>query len=168
MRKVCAWCKKELDSDLGTEAGTDAPISHGICPDCIPKFFPFLGKPMREFLDEFPGPIFLVDADNRVLSANREGLALINKQADEIEGQTPGDVFDCPSANQAAGCGKSIHCKTCTIRHAIAGTLATGQAHDHLPAFADLHGFCKEQKIKFAVSTEKLGNAVLLRIDDLP
>lgn len=168
MRKVCAWCQKEIDPDDSVTESRDAPISHGVCPDCVPKFFPFMGKPMRDFLDELSGPVFLVDADNKIMTANSAGLTLIHKAPDEIAEKMSGDVFECPYASQAEGCGHTIHCKSCTIRHAVIETARTGQAQVRIPAYADLHSFSKKARAKFSISTEKVGEAVLLRIDDLP
>jgi len=168
MRTVCAWCRKEIQNDdADTVTDDDTPISHGVCPECIPKFFSFMGKPLRDFLDGFPGPVFLVDAANRVITANTNGLSLIHKEPDEIEQKMAGDVFECPHASNAGGCGNSIHCKSCTIRKAVTETMTTGKAHHRLPAYADLHSFTKNRKTKFSISTEKVRDAVLLRIDDL-
>lgn len=33
LRVVCAWCLTVL-----VDGPPDQPVSHGICPDCIPKF----------------------------------------------------------------------------------------------------------------------------------
>ena len=167
MRKVCAWCKNEIDPDSSSLVSIDVPISHGLCPDCVPKFFTFMGKPMRNFLDEFAGPVFLVDSTNKIITANSNGLALMDRPPDEIEEKKIGDVFECPHASMSEGCGNSTHCKTCTIRSAIIETSQTGQARLQVPAFADLHSFSKIKKSKFAISTEKVGDAVLLRIDDI-
>jgi hypothetical protein len=168
MRTICAWCKEELHSDESDLAGSDVPISHGICPDCIIKFFSFMGKPMRDYLDEFAGPVFLVDATNKIISANSEGLALIHKASDEIEEKLAGDIFECPHTSQAEGCGNTIHCKSCTIKNAIVETSQTGKAMLRIPAYQDLHSFSKNKKTQFFISTEKVEDAVLLRIDDLP
>ena len=168
MRKVCAWCQQEIDPDESAPAGPDAPISHGVCPDCFPKFFSFMGKPLREFLDEFTGPVYVVDATNKIITANSAGLALIHKTPEEIEDKLTGDVFECPHAEQTEGCGSTIHCKSCTIRNAVIRTAQTGQPQVHIPAYADLHTFTKNKRAKFSISTEKAGTAVLLRIEDLP
>jgi len=167
MRKVCAWCQKDIDPEDSAPVGSDAPISHGICPDCVPKFLSFLGKPMREFLDEFSGPVFLVDATNKVITGNSNGLALVGRVPEAIEEKKIGDVFECPHASEAEGCGETTHCKSCTIRSAIAETSRTGEARLRIPAYADLHSFSKTKKTKFSISTEKVGDVVLLRIDDI-
>lgn len=167
MRKVCAWCQKEIDPDGSAAASSDTPISHGVCLDCVPKFFSFMGKPMRDFLDEFSGPVFLVDSTGKVISSNNKGLALIDKEPDEVEEQKIGHVFECQHTEHGVGCGNSIHCKTCTIRKAVTETAKTGEARLQVPAYADLHSFSKTKKTKFSISTEKVGDAVLLRIEDI-
>nr|MBF0222762.1 hypothetical protein [Desulfobulbaceae bacterium] len=86
---------------------------------------------------------------------------------DQIEEKTVGDIFECPHASETGGCGNTTHCKTCTIRKAITETSRTGHARLQVPAFADLHSFAKNKKTKCEISNEKLGDAVLLRIDDI-
>lgn len=167
MRKVCAWCKKDIDPDVSDPASNNAPVSHGICPDCVITFFSFMGKPMKDYLDEFTGPVFLVDSTNKIITANSEALALTHKKSEEIEEKMAGDVFECPHASQVEGCGGTIHCKSCTIKKAILSTSQTGQASIHLPAFADMHFFAKNKKPRFFISTEKVGDAVFLRIEDV-
>jgi len=36
MKRVCAWCGRELDHDDGRE---DVPVTHGLCPPCRLRFF---------------------------------------------------------------------------------------------------------------------------------
>lgn len=167
MRKVCAWCKQEIDPGGPDSACNDAPISHGVCLDCVPKFFSFMGKPMRDFLDEFSGPVYLVDSTGKIITANSNGLALIDKEPDEVEEKKVGYVFECQHISKNVGCGDSIHCKSCTIRNSVIKTAQTGEARLRVPAYADLHTFAKTKKTKFSISTEKVGEAVLLRIDDI-
>lgn len=167
MKTVCAWCRQVIDSDDAETLGDDMPISHGVCPECIRKFFSFLGRPMQDFLDRFSGPVFLVDDAARVITANTAGLTLIHKRPDEIDQMLAGTVFECPHARSSDGCGNTIHCKSCTIRNAIVETLTTGKACCRLPAYADLHTFSTNRQMRFSISTEKVGDAVLLRIDEL-
>lgn len=35
-KAICAWCKKEI----GEVEGTEGKDSHGICEECLKKYFP--------------------------------------------------------------------------------------------------------------------------------
>ena len=51
MKKICAWCKKDLGE---VPSGPDAnPITHGICPDCAREALSFKAEPLAKFLDRF-------------------------------------------------------------------------------------------------------------------
>jgi hypothetical protein len=166
MRVICAWCKK----DLGTKATTsvdESPVSHGICPDCVKKIMAPLGKPLETFLDTLAGPVLAVDGDGRVFSANAAGYSLLKKTPADVKGQLGGDVFECKWAKTPGGCGKTIHCKSCTIRMTVTDTMTTGKSHIRTEAYPDLFYITKDMRVRFLISTEKVGEAVLLRIDEV-
>ncbi len=41
LQKNCAWCGKDMGSIPGEQTG----VTHGICPDCLKKYF---GKEVEE------------------------------------------------------------------------------------------------------------------------
>jgi transcriptional regulator with PAS, ATPase and Fis domain len=165
MRQICAWCKCELNASSPEMQNQNEPISHGICGDCTRNLLSDKAQPLKKFLDQFSPPVLLVDHQARVLASNNSGLTMLGKEHHEIENQLGGDVFDCRNADLPGGCGKSIHCKACTIRNTILETLKTGQSQQQVPAYPDLHSITKEDKVRFLITTEKVGQAVLLRID---
>ena len=167
MRKVCAWCKKELDSSNADAEIEDAPITHGICGDCFRKTLSFKANSLKRFLDQFSEPIFLVNSEARIISANNAGYFLLRKRPSEVDRKLGGDAFSCKYADLPGGCGNTIHCKTCTIRTTVMNTLQTGRSNIRVQAYPDLHHVTGENKIRFLISTEKIGEAVLLRIDDV-
>ncbi|MFZ5765235.1 MAG: PAS domain-containing protein [Thermodesulfobacteriota bacterium] len=167
MKRICAWCGQELNREgsAATPPGNE-PITHGICPDCVRTVFRNEAIAMSEFLNQFPLPVLLVDHDVRVLAANRAGLHALNRKAEEVEGRLAGEVISCEHARQPEGCGRTVHCKYCTIRKTVTDTYKTGKSHVGVPAYPDLHHITKE-RIRFLISTEKVGEAVLLRIDEI-
>jgi len=167
MKQVCLYCGRYLGSVV---AAPDDPtlISHGICSICLPRFMSRIGKPLTDFLDTLPGPIFVVDADCRIVGANTLGLQQLSKDLDTIEGQLAGNAFECKHAKLPDGCGRTLHCKTCTIRRAVTKTAETGESCHRVPAFLDLADISKDMRIRFLISTEKVKGAVLLRIEDIP
>jgi hypothetical protein len=166
MQLICSWCGKELASDCQADPA-EVPVSHGICPDCIRQLFTHKREDLSTFLDRFAGPVLLVDSDGRIITANKQGFSILKKMPDEVEGKLGGDAFSCKYAELPEGCGKTIHCKSCTIRLTVTDTFLTGKSHVKVPAYPDLNYITGEKKIKFLISTEKQGEAVLLRIDEI-
>jgi hypothetical protein len=165
MKQICLYCGCYLGSVETTE---DDPtlISHGVCSICFPTLMRAMGQPLTDFLDSLPGPIYVVDAECRVVGANTLGLQQVSKDLSAIEGQLAGEVFECRCAKLPGGCGRTLHCKTCTIRRTVKKTAETGESCLRVPAFIDLADISKDTTIRFLISTEKVNDAVLLRIED--
>jgi len=167
MKRICAWCKKDLGaSDTSDQAG-DAPITHGICGDCARRTLSFKAKPLRNFLDQFSKPVLLINAEGRILTGNSMGFTLLQKKPEEVEGELGGDAFGCSYADLPGGCGNTVHCRTCAIRINLMETLRSGKSKIRIPAYPDLHHVTGETRIRFLITTERVGETVLLRIDDV-
>ncbi|RPH51479.1 MAG: PAS domain-containing protein [Desulfobacteraceae bacterium] len=167
MRRVCAWCQKELNPSESIAADQDVPITHGICKECYSKLIPCKAKTLKSFLDQFTDPVFLVDSEGRVVTSNSAAISALGKKPEEIDGYLGGDVFDCKYAGLPGGCGNTIHCKSCTIRNTVSATLQSGKSHVRVPAYPDLYHITCENKVRFLITTERVGNTVLLRIDEI-
>jgi hypothetical protein len=165
MKQICLYCGCYLGSVETTE---DDPvcISHGVCSICFPTLVRGMGQPLRDFLDSLPGPVFVVDAECRVVCANTLALQQVSKDLPAIEGQLAGEVFECKNAKLQGGCGGTLHCKTCTIRRTVTKTAETGESCLRVPAFIDLAEISKDMTIRFLISTEKMKDVVLLRIEN--
>ena len=163
MINICAWCEQELSSDSGQPDGL---VSHGICTECRDYFFPRRGGPpsFRAFLDRLSVPVLLVDNDVKVVLANGKACALLGKEPEEVEGRYGGEAVECAYARLPGGCGKTLHCKSCTIRKTVLHTHTTGQGHYDIPASMDgstPHGV---ENVRYRITTEKSGEFVLLKI----
>jgi len=167
MRRVCAWCNEAMDASSENAEDRSGPVTHGICAECVRKVFYYRSKPLSELLNLFADPVFLVNSEGRVTTANAAALSMLGKDHSDIKDRLGGDVFGCSYADQPGGCGHTTHCKTCTIRNTVTDTLETGRNHEAVAAYPDLHFITEEQKVRFLISTEKAGDAVLLRIDDV-
>jgi len=167
MKRICAWCKKDLGSPDTDSSPTDTPITHGICGDCARQVLLFNSQTLDNFLNRFPNPVFYLDSNTRIVASNNAGYSLLNKEPEEVNGKLGGVAFECRYADLPGGCGKTVHCKTCTIRNTVEDTLKTGKAHVKVPAYPDLHHITEEFRIRFLISTERVDNAVLLRIDEV-
>ncbi len=166
MRKVCAWCNKNLGSPNIDMDFEDTPVTHGICGDCARAVLSFKAKQLQSFLDRFQEPVFLVTSEGRIVTANTAGLSALSKKPEEVDGKLGGEAFDCRYADLPGGCGQTVHCKTCTIRNTVMDTLESGKSHLKVAAYPDLHHITGDYRIRFLITTERVGDAVLLRIDD--
>jgi stage V sporulation protein SpoVS len=166
MKQVCLYCGCHLGT-VDAPPEDPVPISHGVCALCLPTLLSKLGQPLTDFLDTLPGAILVVDSDCRVVGANTLGLQQISKELSAINGQLAGQAFECKNSKLQGGCGGTIHCKTCTIRITVTKTAETGENCHCVPAFIDLAEVSKDRTIRFLISTEKVRDAVLLRIEDV-
>jgi PAS domain-containing protein len=164
-RQVCFYCNAYLGS-VAVSGNHAEQISHGICPDCFPKFVAGTGEQFEDFLNSLPAPVFVVDQAGTMVTANTRGLELIPADLQDVVGRFGGEVFSCKYASLPDGCGETIHCKTCTIRNTVTSTFESGEPAFRVPAYMDLGDLTGIKSIRFIISTEKVGNFVLLRIDD--
>ena len=167
MKRICAWCQKNLGPSNLPEENADFPITHGICGDCMSQMLSSQAKTLRSFLDQFTKPVFLVNPEGIIVTGNNAGLSLLEKKPEEVEGELGGDAFGCRYADLPGGCGNTVHCKTCTIRLTVSDTMESGKSNIKIPAYPDLHHITGERRIRFLITTERIGEAVLLRIDDV-
>ncbi|MGF1581685.1 MAG: PAS domain-containing protein [Gemmataceae bacterium] len=165
MKRICAWCNKELGFLNPTEP-PDTPISHGICPACMVRLTNE-DHTFRTFLNSLDLPIFVVDPDGRILIATEKASALVGTPPEKVEGNLGGDALECAYSRRPGGCGNTMHCKTCTIRQTVESTFATGTAFSLIPAYLDKQRKAQATKISFLISTELVNDVVLLQIHEL-
>ena len=166
MRHICAWCLKELRNTTAEAGDADGPISHGMCAECL-AYFRTNGAPLSEFLNKLGVPVLAVDGNAGVLAASDQACKMLGKKACELDGLLAGDAFECAYARRPGGCGRTIHCKSCAIRITITDTYATARSYTSVPAYPDLCAPEGVRPMRFLISTQKLGDLVLLRIDDI-
>lgn len=163
MKYQCAWCKADLDPDRG-ELGQEK-ISHGICSLCAIELTRGSGSSAADILEMLRDPVFVVDGDGRMLGANQLGQRMLAKSQDQIVGSFGGDAFECAYAALPGGCGQTVHCLTCGIRNLVMWTLKSGSSFHKVPAFQRIKTSKGVERFLFTVSTERVGERVLLRID---
>jgi hypothetical protein len=167
MKKICAWCKSELMAEDPNAPHPEQAVSHGMCRACAERMFSSFSEPLSDFLDRLDVPILLIEPEPRVCTANKSARTLLRKDLGQIEGRRGGEVIDCTYASTPEGCGNHQHCLSCTIRNTVIETFATGQPHSRVPAYPDIEILDDVKKFSMIISTEKVGNFVLLRIDEL-
>jgi transcriptional regulator with PAS, ATPase and Fis domain len=122
---------------------------------------------MVDFLDSLDAPVVVVDPAGNVISANKNARELLQKELSEIEGYPGGIVFECAFAKLPEGCGKTLHCDGCTIRNTVMDTFRSGKSHLRTPAGLTRGATEENREIQFLISTEKVKDVVLLRIDKI-
>jgi hypothetical protein len=166
MRKMCSWCK----TDLGTVPSgllSDTNITYGICEGCLDAYFGLRQIGILDFIDNLDAPVIVIDEAGNVNSANRKARVLLQKDLPHIEGFKGGDVFECAFAKLPEGCGETNHCDGCSIRNTVMDTFQTGKSHLETPAYLFQGIPDNNNEIRFLISTEKVKDVVLLRIDEV-
>ena len=163
MNKLCALCNKDLM--VNEEYASEGEISNGICTPCAIKLTSSNPRTAKELLRLVREPVFVINSDGIMKAANNSGLKMLGKDMDEIEDALGGDAFECSYASLEGGCGNTEHCKTCTIRNAVMDTLSTGKGYSNIPAFQSINTSEGPKILRFHISTEKVEECILLRID---
>lgn len=166
MPVVCAWCNSVIGGE-GALPDPNQPISHGICAECAHRVMSRESGTLYDLLNRFAGPVIAVDGDARVLSANRDGFTLLDKTPAASLGLLGGEAFECRHAREPGGCGGTIHCKSCVIRLTVMDTWQSGRSQVRVPAYADIGHIIRDRQVRFLISTERVGEVVLLRIDEV-
>ena len=164
MKRVCAWCDQTLGY-VDSQPRSEDIITHGLCESCAFHLFAQIGMPLQQYLDGLGAPIVVVDPSGTVKLANKQARALLQKDLSVIEGQKTGDVFECAYARLPQGCGHTVHCSGCTIRRAVMETFDTKQSRLKVPAILNRENAGLPERLEFLISTESVGDLVLLRID---
>ena len=165
MKKVCAWCSKELDP--GEEMTRRGPVTHGICSLCALKMTQNVQRSARQILDFLEVPVLVVDGEGVVMDVNSSARKVLELDEEQKGKELLGDVIECKHSKSDQGCGRTIHCTTCTIRNILTDTLVTGKGYEKIPAFQIVKTPQGEQKRKILLSTERVNDRILLRIDEI-
>jgi PAS domain-containing protein len=165
MNVYCAWCGALLRSVADGSDPLGPHDSHGICADCARTLLQQLGIPIEKFLSELGVPVLMVDDDVRVLDANPAALSMLDRTEETVLGHLSGEVFECVNSRLPGGCGRSVHCSGCTLRRTVTSTWETGQTCSRVPATLEVTPAGEPERIALLITTAKVGNRVLLRID---
>jgi len=167
MKVVCAWCNQDIRDISYQKDVSDFEVSHGICKSCKEYFFADRNRTLDKFLNRLDAPVFMVNPQGDVVLANEKALQFLGKDLDAVSGFKGGDAMECAYAKLPGGCGDTVHCSACTIRNNVMETFKTGKSLRQVPAFLDRQSRNSVHKIRFLISTEKVDDFVLLRIDEI-
>ena len=165
MKIICAWCEKEIENTAEQDKTSKYEISHGICLPCKERFLAKDEYSLEHFLNNLEAPVLVVNSAGEVALANDQALELLGKGLEQVKGYRGGDVMECAHAALPGGCGDTRHCVACTIRNNVMETLETGECKQQVPAFLNQQLNGDKQIVDYLISTEKMDEVVLLRID---
>lgn len=140
-------------------------VSHGICRECAVKLVSESGLSLQEFLDDLGVPVLVTEPDMNVIMASKQVREVLNKDLLRDHGFRCGNVLNCYWAQLPEGCGNTVCCPDCAIRQTVAETFETGQTI--VSRHVELNHQPSGQKILLLISTELVGEVVLLRIDEV-
>lgn len=159
MRRICAYCGKDLSEGPTQD---DDLISHAMCEACYHYYSAqWEGLSLSEYLDRFDLPVVIVDPAGRLLAANQPAADMMGKSRQEIAGLLGGDAMECGHARLPGGCGKTVHCKTCTIRRAVEQVRETGESVERVPATLSQ----QDATVALRISARRVGKLVRLIIE---
>jgi PAS domain-containing protein len=135
MRVVCSYCRKTIRADPKARI-TD--VSHGMCEACAKHFDRiWAGISFDEYLDDLTVPVLVCDEELRLLAMNQKLADMIGVDRKQVVGRTAGEAFACVRSRLPEGCGKTIHCRECTVRMAVEEVARTGHPGRRVPAYLD-------------------------------
>jgi PAS domain-containing protein len=146
--------------------GADERITHGICEECLNEASIKSPRKLRELLERLNAPVVITDQNAMIVAVNDEAASIIGRPTTEIEGFLCGDVIGCVNPTTEKECGETEECDDCDLRNLIENTYKTGETKNDVRAFATVLEFGVRRKVYFLISAEKLGDVVLLRIDE--
>jgi hypothetical protein len=166
VRRICAWCGKDMGL-VGPEGDDPKLITHSICGECAHHQLAQIGMEVPAFLEGLHYPVVVVDSTGIIVTGNTKALEMVKKELSQVEGYPGGEVFECEHARLPGGCGNTVHCSGCTIRKAVMETHSTGKSLLRTPATLVQHSSGDPKEIRLLISTEKVEDVVLLRIDEV-
>ena len=165
-KQICKWCKTEVN--VSYEQSLKFIITGGVCISCANKISNKIDNTIgnRKYLDAIDNPVLLMQPEPRqVYTANKKASMLFGKELFQMEGFRGGQVFDCVQAFTEAGCGKDINCEKCKIKAAIVDTFITGNSFNWITSPLEIIKNDEINKYLIQISTEKVGEFALVRID---
>ena len=161
MLVVCSYCHGTIREDA---SGGSFDVSHSMCLPCADHFERlWSGMSMSEYLDGLPQPVLVVNAEGRVVAANQKLATLFGRARAEMRGLLGGEALACVHSRLPEGCGKTVHCRECTIRRAVTRVAETGEAQERIPAYLETN----EGRVELRISVHPKDGLVKVLVEEL-
>ncbi len=158
----CLWCKNELTYKDATDRNR---ITHGICNNCLKTVDLSMGKQLIDYVQTCAKPVFIVNEGFTLLYANTEAMKFIDLNVPEIKGNVIGDIFGCVYTRLPYSCGLTHRCSVCTVINAIKETYYNKRNRENVPVSITQLYDNDFVELNMMISTEKVGDVVLMQID---
>jgi PAS domain-containing protein len=132
---MTALCTRCLAPIPPATAGGTGERKCGSCGDGADRLR--RGASLGEYLDVFEYPVLVSDADGNVVAGNGALAALTGRTRGELAGARIGEAIACERSRLPRGCGRTIHCRECTIRRMVAEVSRTQLARRRVPAYVE-------------------------------
>jgi PAS domain-containing protein len=158
---VCAYCRKTISDD---RQGGECDVSHGMCPSCADHYERlWQGMPLSEYLDTIDRPVIMVNGDGAVVAANQKLAALFGREKAEMRGLLEGEAMACVHSRLPEGCGKTVHCRECTVRRAVESVARTGKPLQRITAYLDT----KDGRVDLRISVKAKDGLVRVVVEEM-
>ncbi len=161
MLVVCAYCRKTISDD---RRGGSCDVSHGMCASCADHYERLWnGMPLSEYLDTIDRPVIMVNGDGAIVAANQRLAELFGRDRADLRGLLEGEAFACVHSLLPEGCGKTVHCRECTVRRAVEQVAKTGEPLEKIPAYLDT----KDGRVSLRISVKARDGLVRVVVEEL-
>jgi len=149
MRHKCPLCG-EIKIARGSRS------AHDICEACSRALLK-----LSAYLESMDSAVAIVSHDLTVISSNDQFRKFLDDHGRGPVGMKIGEVLDCKYGTLRHRCGKTAACQQCDFKRIIELSRLTGEK---LTVISTIFRHPSGARTTFKVSTEKAGEAVLVRL----
>ena len=154
---VCIRCRHTLDQKDALSGLT------GTCGECFGIILSRGNGELASYLESVAVPAALLAPDHTVLASNRRFQSMTADRG-TVELRI-GEALDCLYTSTLGNCGETVACLLCHLKRSVEQTWQTGQGLRGVPVS---YPHKADSRKTVTVSTEKVGEAVLLTIQPRP
>ena len=97
------------------------------------------------------------------MGANQKLAHLLGHERAELRGLMGGEAFACVHSLLPEGCGKTVHCRECTIRRTVEKVTKTGKPVSKVPAYLQT----KNGRVNLRISVRAKDGLVRIVVDEM-
>lgn len=161
MKRVCAWCNKQIEILQTDDEDSSNLVTHSICDACADNLDFQMGVSLTRYLDSLQVPIIALDESGQFIAVNEIARKLHHDKAVAVWNEK---IYECAHARLPEGCKKAVHCSGCAIRFITADVYRTGSSQSNIPAFINFCSADQTEKVELLFSADKINGIVFLRI----
>ena len=163
MRKICAWCAKELSPS----PADDGEVAHGICLLCKQEFIGETWLSLKESVSRIPFPVLFVDGDYKVDAVSATAAKLVAGNAKDETKPLTGVVIGCVNSQLPGGCGHSAECVGCILRNTATATFADEMTRNGMSSTHKLLSGGSVRDVIITFSVERISAGVLIYVENI-